>query len=88
MDINQERRDEVLSFLKQHDKSYTQIGNLIHAERAFFVFSVYTWICEQKESGEMVEETVQFYLELINRYLRDEVELAWSPEGNLDIVAL
>ena len=88
MDIMQKRRDEVIRFLRDHDKSYTQDGNLIHAPRAFFVFSVYNWVCDQKENGDMPEETVQFYLDLINRYLKDEVQLSWSPDGALDMIAV
>ena len=88
MDIMQKRRDEVIRFLRDHDKSYTQDGNLIHAPRAFFVFSVYNWVCDQKESGAMTEETVQFHLDLINKYLKDEVQLSWSPDGALDMIAI
>ena len=64
MDIMQKRRDEVIRFLRDHDKSYTQ------------------------ESGAMTEETVQVHLDLINKYLKDEVQLSWSPDGALDMIAV
>jgi hypothetical protein len=85
MDIKQERREEVMRFLREHDKKFVCVGNLYHAEKLFFIFSLYSHICESQESGEMNSEEVQYNLELINKYIRDEIKLSWDPDGILVI---
>lgn len=85
MGIKQERRDEVLRFLREHDNKFVCVGNLYHAEKLFFIFSLYDHICESQASGEMNSEEVQNHLELINKYIKDEVKLSWDSSGALII---
>ena len=85
MSIIQKRRDEVLSFLQENDKTFTAIGNLYHAEKAFVIFSVYDYVCEQYEQNKINEEDVNFYMNIINKFIKDEVELKWNEDNTLYI---
>jgi len=85
MDISEKRREEVISFLKEHDKNFIQIGNIYHAEKLFIVYSVYNWVCEQQEAEKMDKETVQFHLDLINKFIQNKVNLSWNEDGTLNI---
>jgi predicted kinase len=85
MDIMKKRRTEVIGFLKEHDGKFVQIGNVYHCEKLFIIFSVYNWVCEEKENGLMVEEDVQYHLDLINKFIQDKVQLSWDKEDKLSI---
>jgi predicted kinase len=85
MDIMKERRAEVIGFLKDHDDKFVQIGNIYHCEKLFIIFSVYNWVCEEKENGFMNEEDVQYHLDLINKFIQDKVQLSWDKEDKLSI---
>ena len=85
MDIMKERRAEVIGFLKDHDDKFVQIGNIYHCERLFIIFSVYNWVCEEKENGFMNEQDVQYHLDLINKFIQDKVQLSWDKEDKLSI---
>ena len=70
-------------YLQEYDKNFIVIGNLYHAEKAFIIFSVYNFVCEEHEQDRMNKETVEFHMDVINKFIRDEVQLSWKENNTI-----
>ena len=78
-------RKEILDFLKKSDDSYTQVGNIYYAEKAFVVNSVAQWLVGKVNSEEWTRDRLPFYLDTIKKYIQNKVQLEWNENGNLVI---
>jgi len=85
MSAKKKNREHVLSAIKQADAFYEIKDNVYYlGPKAFVANSVVQWLVDKIESGELEKESVGFYVDAINKYIKDEVNLRWD-EGNLVI---
>lgn len=55
-------------------------GNLIDANKLFIINTVINYIFKDKDYRRMERETLAKYGELINRYLKNEVDIYWKDD--------
>ena len=70
----------VLDYLVENDKEYRIEGNIFYAEKAFMVRSLVTWCLDKREIGHFDEKSFESCLSLVDRYVRNEVELEWQDD--------
>ena len=68
----------VLDYLTENDEEYRIEGNVFYAEQSFMVRSLVTWCLDKKEIGHFDEDSFASCLSLVDRYVRNEVELEWQ----------
>ena len=52
--------------------------NLIHAEKAFFINSVFVWCTEEIKKGTMNSAQVQNCMHTLQKYLKGKLDLCWN----------
>ena len=52
--------------------------NLIHAEKAFFINSVFVWCTEEIKKGTMNSAQVQNCMYTLQKYLKGKLDLCWN----------
>jgi len=78
-------RDTIIKVLKNADKDYFKKGNVHYAKKAFIINSVVTWVLKRFDEELYTEEDVRFYIDVINKFIKDEVKLYWDVNGDLQV---
>ncbi len=78
--------EALIEFLKESGKGLTVEENVIYAEKAFMIRSVIDWCFEQKEAGQISNNQVQVYVQMINDFVQGKVILFWESPGRLGIL--
>ncbi len=78
--------EALIEFLKESGKGLTVEENVIHAVKAFMIRSVIDWCFEQKEAGQISNNQVQVYVQMINEFVQGKVILFWESPGRLGIL--
>ena len=78
--------EALIEFLKESGKALTGEVNVIYAEKAFMIRSVIDWCFEQKEAGQISNNQVQVYVQMINDFVQGKVILFWESPGRLGIL--
>ena len=78
--------EALIEFLKESGKGLTVEENVIYAEKAFMIRSVIDWCFEQKEAGQISNNQVQVYVQMINEFVQGKVILFWESPGRLGIL--
>ena len=78
--------EALIEFLKESGKALTVEENVIYAEKAFMIRSVIDWCFEQKEAGQISNNQVQVYVQMINDFVQGKVILFWESPGRLGIL--
>ncbi len=75
----------IIDVLKNSDKDYYTKGNVQYAKKAFVINSVVKWVLKKYDEGFYKETEVEFYVEVINKFIQDEINLYWDKNGDLQI---
>ena len=75
----------IIEVLKNADKDYFKKGNVQYARKAFIINSVVKWVLKKYDDNLYGEKEVEFYVEVINKFINDEINLFWDPNGDLHI---
>jgi len=78
--------EALIEYLKESGKGLTVEENVIYAEKAFMIRSVIDWCFEQKEAGQISNNQVQVYVQMINEFVQGKVILFWESPGRLGIL--
>ena len=78
--------EALIEYLKESGKGLTVEENVIYAEKAFMIRSVIDWCFEQKEAGQISNNQVQVYVQMINDFVQGKVILFWESPGRLGIL--
>ncbi len=81
----QKNRDSILEVIKGSVSNFSIKGNVYYVgEKVFVVNSVVQWLVDKLDAGDFEKENADFYVDAINKYIRNEVNLRWD-EDNLVI---
>lgn len=79
MSSKKKNRGHILSAIRQIDPTYEIKDNVYYlGPKAFVANSVVQWLVAKIENGELEKENVNFYVDAINKYIKDEVNLRWD----------
>lgn len=78
-------RKDILEYVKSVDSDYRTEGNVIYARKAFLANTVVQWCIHQINSQQMHPNEMDFYLQAISSYLREETNIYWDKDCNLVI---
>ena len=83
--MNKNETSAIIEVLKNTDKDYYKKGNIQYARKAFVINSVVKWVLKKYDDGLYKEKEVEFYVEVINKFINDEINLFWDQSGDLHI---
>ena len=75
-----EKNISIIKFLKENDEAFFADDNIIWAEKAFMVRAVIDWCLEKKKDGEFDEIAFDSFIKIVDRYIRDEVDIEWEDD--------
>tara|TARA_R100000152_G_C6580267_1_gene44374 strand:- start:194 stop:469 length:276 start_codon:yes stop_codon:yes gene_type:complete len=75
----------IIEVLKNSDKDFYKKDNVQYATKAFVINSVVKWVLKKYDDGFYKEKEVEFYVEVINKFINDEINLFWDTNGDLQI---
>ena len=75
----------IIEVLKSADKDFFKKGNVQYAKKAFIINSVVKWVLKKYDDNLYGEKEVEFYVDVINRFIQDEIKLYWDSNGDLQI---
>jgi len=78
-------REIIIKVLKNADKDYFKKDNVHYAKKAFVINSVIKWVLKRYDEKLYTEEDVRFYIDVINKFIKDEIKLYWDVNGDLQI---
>ena len=70
----------ILNVLLDADFSFEKRGNVIYAEKVFFVNSVIQWCLKRKENKEINIKQFRSYMLLLDKYVKQQVDLSWRDK--------
>jgi len=75
----------IIEVLKNADKDFFKKGNVQYARKAFVINSVVKWVLKKYDENLYGEKEVEFYVDVINKFIQDEIKLYWDSNGDLQI---
>jgi len=78
-------RQDILAYIRTNDPSYEIDGNTIHAPKAFMINSVILWCMKMLKTNKIQSNEMDFYLQSLSAFMRDEANLSWDDQDNLVI---
>ena len=83
--MNVPENQTILEYLRESDDSYYREKNVFYAEKAFKVRSVINWFVEKRNNDLIDDHTLEIYLSLVDKYIKNKVDFHWSGDGELDV---
>lgn len=83
--MNKKETAAIIEVLKNSDKDFYKKDNIQYAKKAFVINSVVNWVLKKFDDGLYKEKEVEFYVEVINKFINDEINLFWDANGDLHI---
>jgi|TARA_R110000824_G_scaffold211502_1_gene397465 hypothetical protein len=77
-------RKVIMTFLKESGAIHTT-NSVCHAQKAFVINTVLQWVLRKVDSGEYDANDVTFYIQSMNDFLDDNLNVYWSEDGSLVI---
>ena len=78
-------RKDILEYVKSVDSDYRTEGNVVYARKAFLTNTVIQWCYHQIKTERMHPNEMEFYLQAISSFLREECNIYWDEDCNLVI---
>jgi len=70
----------ILNVLLDSDFSFEERGNVIFAEKVFFVNSVIKWCLQRRENKEISIKQFRSYMLLLDKYVKQQIDLSWRDK--------
>ena len=80
-----ESRKDVIKYAKMVDDDFRSEENVIYAEKVFMFNNVVNWCYNQLESKRMKPSEMDFYLQALTAFMKEECDIYWDEMGNLVI---
>jgi len=83
--MNKKETAAIIEVLRNSDKDFYKKDNVQYARKAFVINSVVKWVLKKYDDNLYGEKEVEFYVEVINKFINDEINLFWDSSGDLHI---
>ena len=78
-------RKDIIEYAKAVDDDFRTENNVVYARKVFVANTVIQWCYQQINSDKMHPNEMDFYLQALSAFMREECHIYWDEDCNLVI---